>query len=472
MSQEIRADYNQRWLFPPSLDELLPADHPARFIREFVDELDLPALGFKMRKGEEGRPNYAADMLLKIWLYGYLERVRSTRRLERACRQHVALMWLTGMNYPDHNVLWRFWDDNRKVLKKVFRETVRVALEADLIGMVLQAVDGTKITARGATSKVWHRKNLEKTLERVEKSLDQAMAEVERAEKEETGEYRLPEGLAKKEKLRETIRMKLAKLREEEREHLHPGEPEAQMMKNHEGTRLGYNAQAVVDEKAGLIVAAEVTTEQNDKRQLVPMLDAAKESQGKMADESLGDAGYCSGEQLEGAEKKGYVVLVSLDEHRRAEEQGGPYHISQFNYDRERDCWICPRGQVLEYEKTRNRKDTSYQTRSYRCQAFRECPVRWECSKEKRGRTVELNPYREVIQRQKEKQKDKENRDLLRRRMVIVEPAFARVKHFLEFRRFAVTGLEKVRAQWLFVCAMVNLSHMYFLWKGGKLKLT
>jgi len=471
MSHEIRADYNQMLMFPPSLEDLLEKDHPARFIREFVDALDLEELGFQMRKGEEGRPNYAADLLLKVWLYGYLERIRSSRKLERACRQHVALMWLTGMNSPDHNSLWRFWNNNRKALKEVFRQTVQVAMGANLVDMVLNAVDGTKITARASTRKAWIRKRLEKKLARLDKSLDQAMAEVEKAEEEESGEYRLPEELAEQEKLRETIREKLARLKDEEREHMHPGEPDAQMMKNHEGTRLGYNAQAVVDSKAGVIVATEVTTDQNDERQLVPMLEKVQEEMGRVAEETVADGGYCSGEQLDSAERAKLPVLVNLEGARKAEEASGRYHSSKFVYDPESDCLICPMGEKLEYERTCKRKDRSFETRVYRCKSFENCPGRWDCSKDKKGRCVERSPYTDAVLRQKEKQKDKAKADLLRQRMFIAEPAFARVKHLLEFRRWTMAGLEKVKSQWAFVCALVNLSRIYPHWKEGKLQL-
>lgn len=471
MSHEIRANYNQILMFPPSLEDLLEKDHPARFIREFVDELDLQELGFQMRKGDEGRPNYAADLLLKVWLYGYLERIRSSRKLERACKQHVALMWLTGMNSPDHNSLWRFWKNNKQALKEVFRQTVRVAMEADLVDMVLNAVDGTKITARASTKRVWARKKLQKKLARLDKSLDQAMAEVEKAEEEESGEYRLPEELVEKERLRETIREKLAQLKDERREHMHPSEPDAQMMKNHEGTRLGYNAQAVVDSKAGVIVAAKVTTEQNDKRQLVPMLEKVQEEVGKVAEETVADGGYCSGEQLDGSQRAKLPVLVNLGEVQKAEEAGGRYHSSKFDYDSESDCLICPMGETLEYERTCKRKDRSYETRVYRCKSFAHCPVRKDCSKDKNGRCVERSPYLGAILRQKEKQQDKAKADLLRRRMSIAEPAFARVKHLLEFRRWTMGGLEKVTSQWLFMCALVNLSRIYPHWKKGNLQL-
>src|SRR5512142_632783 len=344
MSHEIRADYSQTMLFPPSLEDWIPADHPARFMRVIVDQLDLQMMGFRVREpDDEGRPNYAADLLLKVWLYGYLERIRSSRRLEKACRQHVALIWLTGMNYPDHNSLWRFWRDNRKVLKEVFQQTVKLAVRAGLVDMAMNAVDGTKITARASTHAVWNRKRLQKLEQQLEQRVAEGMKEVDQAEKSESGEYRLPEELSDALKLRETVREKLAEMAKQEREHMNPAEPEAQMMKNHEGTRLAYNAQVVADAKAGIIVAPEVTADANDKLQLSPMLEKVKENMGRVAVETTADSGYFSGEQLAEAEKKGCEVLVNLEGVSPSEEEQGSYHTSRFAYDPERDCLVCPR---------------------------------------------------------------------------------------------------------------------------------
>lgn len=467
MSHEIRANYNQLLLIPPSLDDLLPANHPARFIREFVDSLDLSGMGFKQPRTDEGRPCYAADLLLKVWIYGFLEKIRTTRKLEKACRQHVGLMWLTGMHYPDHNSLWRFWRDNRKALKDVFRKTVHLAMKMELVDMVLNAVDGTKIAAASSTRMMWGKESLKETLAWLEKLIEKAMAEVEAGEKSEGGEYALPGALKDKVALREKIREKLQELEKEQRSCMHPGEREAQVMKTQEGKRLGYNGQAVVDAKAGIIVAAEVTTEQNDKRQLVPMIEAAREVVGKAADESVADAGYCSGEQLAKAEARNLEVTVSLKEFKKAEENGGEFHASKFTYDCERDCCVCPLGGVLAFQHTKKASGKDYEVRQYRCQSFQQCSRRWECSQDKRGRTLEISPHQGEIARQKEKQSKQDTNGLLKRRMAIAEPVFAWIKHLLGFRRWTMRGLEKVKAQWAFVCAVVNLSKMYRLWAAG-----
>ena len=466
MSHEIRANYNQSWLLPPSLDELLPPDHPSRFIREFVDMLDLKQLGFKMRKGEDGRPNYASDLLLKVWLYGYLERIRSSRQLEKTCRQHLALMWLTGLNYPDHNSIWRFWNDNRNCLKKVFQQTIKVAAKADLIGMVLNALDGTKLTAQASTDKMWGRKLMEKKLARLDQSILEMVAEVERSEKNEGGEYRLPEELANKQKLQQVIRERLAELEKEGREHMHPGEKDAAVVKNHEGTRLGYNSQAVVDAKSGVIITAEVTNESNDKRQLVPMLEKVQEEFGRVAEETVADAGYWSGEQLAIAEEAQFPVIVNLDEIKAERRRAGSYGCSNFTYEKEKDCYVCPQGEVLTYERTRKNNGG----RVYRCRSCKSCPVRSTCSKDKAGRSIERSPYIETRERQEEKQKDDTKKKLLRKRMQTVEPVFAIIKEFLGFRRYTFGGLDKVRPQWWFVCSLVNLMRMYPLWRAGELE--
>src|SRR3954463_14812861 len=139
MAQPIAPDYGQQFLLPPALEDWVPKDHPVRFIREFVDQQDLAKLGFAMPISLEGRPAYAPGLLLKIWLYGYHHRIRSTRRLEVACRDQLPLLWVTGMIAPDHNSLWRFWRDNQRALRELFKQSVKVAVNAGLVGLALQA---------------------------------------------------------------------------------------------------------------------------------------------------------------------------------------------------------------------------------------------------------------------------------------------------------------------------------------------
>src|SRR4030042_5461615 len=145
MRREIRADYDQQLMFPPSVEDWIGEDHPARFIRDFVESLDLRELGFVVSSSEVGGSYYAPDLLLKAWLYGYMHGIRSTRKLERACREHMGLIWLTGGNAPDHNVLSRFLSANREAISQLFKHSVRVAVKCDMVSMAVHAIDGTKI---------------------------------------------------------------------------------------------------------------------------------------------------------------------------------------------------------------------------------------------------------------------------------------------------------------------------------------
>src|SRR4051794_37169705 len=192
MAHAITPDYGQQFIFPPALEDWVPADHPARFLREFVDQLDLAALGFVLPSATEGRPPYAPSLLLKIWLYGYFHRIRSTRKLEAACREHLSLVWLTGLIAPDHNSLWRFWRDNKKALRAVFKQTVQVAVNTGCVGMAIQALDGTKIEAVASGYSGWSKKYMEKLLAALDGALDQTELTVLRENADlDTSTYRL-----------------------------------------------------------------------------------------------------------------------------------------------------------------------------------------------------------------------------------------------------------------------------------------
>lgn len=468
MSNEIEANYEEQWLFPPSLEQLLPTHHPARMVRTFVEEQDLQRLGFQMTAAEEGRPRYSQALLLKVWLYGYMTKIRSSRGLERACQDQMGMLWLTGMNYPDHTTLWRFWRDNQKPLRGLFKRLLQVAVSLDLVGLVLHAVDGTKIGSQASAQKGWHREKLKKKLNRLDEAIAEIMKQTERASRDDGGEFRLPESLHQQQELRTKIQEQLKQLDASGRDHLNPGDEEARLMKCRTSKQFAYNAQAVVDEQSKLIVAADVVTDESDNYQLVPMLDQVEDNLGKVAEQTVADAGYKAVTELAAAEGKNYSVIVNL-----AEPSDQPYHASRFVYDRAKDHCICPRGAVLVFEGSRIRdKVQPYRVSIYRCESYQTCPVRWQCSSSKTGRTVQIHQDYAALVRQREKLKQETLQQKLKQRGQTVEPVFGWSKEVFGLRRWTVRGLEKVKTQWLFQCLAMNLVRLYPSWVAQKLVFT
>lgn len=468
MAHLIDADYSQEFLLPPSLEDWVGPGHPARFIREFVEAVDLREMEISWARGEKGRPAYAADLLLKVWLYGYFERIRSSRKLEKACRDHIGFIWLAGMHAPDHNTLNSFFRANKRGIRNLFKKTVRVAVEADMVGFVLHAVDGTKIAARVANRGGWHKKKLLRLLEKLECELGELEKQIEENSVCNAVSDALPQELEERQALREKVRGALKQLEDAGQEHLHPADEDARVMQCKEQSRnaFAYNGQAVADEQAGIVVACEATTDCNDERQLNAMLDKVEEQAGRRAERTLADTGYATGPEFEQAEKKERDVVVALPQVMRPNPDK-PYAASNFTYDKERDLVICPLGEELTFHGARYRKERGYHLRRYQC-ANTGCPHRAQCTNSKTGRTVDVNQYYEVIKRQRDKQQLPAVRADLKKRGYLIEPVFAFIKQHLGFRRFTVSGLDNVQAQWALVCATYNLHKLFKHWRSGK----
>lgn len=465
MKRFIAPDYGQQFLLPPALEDWVSADHPARFVREFVDQLDLPALGFVMPAALEGRPPYAPSLLLKIWLYGYFHCIRATRKLEMACREHMSLLWLTGLIQPDHNSLWRFWHVNQKALREVFKQTVQLAMRTGAVGLALQALDGTKIQAACSGPQGWSKEYMEKLLAQLDMALDDLELKVasENAEMDAPG-YRLPAGLAERQALQQEIKKGLAQLQAEGGSYYHPTEPEARRMKVGDSNRCAYNAQAVADAQAGIIVACEATRQQNDVGQLVPMIEQARENVGLAAGDTVtvADSGYGSGADLQAAVEKQMNVLAPPCEGKPAHDN--PYATQHFNYDPASHTVTCPQGRQLDHEGGTNQGNHRVET--FRCH-HRDCPVRALCTRDPKGRKIEVLPHTATVQAMRTRLKTLLGQTLFQQRSRIIEQRFAQLKQHDGFRRWTVSGLENVRTQWSLLCTTLNLRTLYQSWKSS-----
>ncbi len=474
MSKFIRTNFDDILLFPPAVEDWIPSDHKARFVRNFVRALNLTDYGLEVEPNETGRPPYHPEMMLMLWIYGYMNKIRSPRKIETACYNDIGFIWLSGNSHPDHNTISRFFKDHQKTFKLIFKNTIRTAHKAGLVELALHALDGTKISSVVSRKGASHRDDLEKNLKDIDKIIDEMIKKTNN-EIENITDATISEELRNANIEVENLRAALKELDDAETNHLNSKEPDARMMKFADGrSRFGYNCQAIRDEASGMVVAEAVVTDESDNAQLTSMLDIAKENLGTTAELTLADGGYFAGRELESATSKEYGVLINLkgitDNCKNPE-----YSKFNFKYNAEDDTYVCPKEKILKYKRTKVKETKSgldYEIRVYECKSCKTCPAYGICTSSKSGRSINHLPDEELIRSHIKFQYQDENRDKLKRRSVIIEPYFSFIKESGGFRRFTHKSLNGAQKQWTMLCTAFNLSVVYQKWLTDNINLS
>jgi len=360
----------QATLFPLSLDELVPGEHVCRVIEAFVAQLDLSTLGFsKALPAATGRPPYDPADLLKLYLYGYLHQVRSSRRLEAECRRNVEVMWLLGRLVPDHKTIAEFRRSEGPALRGACAALVRLLRAVGVVGAEWVAIDGSKFQAVASPTAVLWPEDLEAERRRLEQRAGEYLARLDAADAEEHGAQVDTEA----------VRAALALLAQQQAQVAvgrARGELDARQLHGQPGP--AYNVQAAVDTAHGVIVAHEVTDEASDNRSLQPMAEAARAAVAATTLNVLADAGYSNGAQAEALEAQGIVPHVPANRSGNTQGGGVLFDRSAFVYDAPSDRYRCPGGAFLERKQRQSHKQrTLYAAREADCAG---CVLRAQCT--------------------------------------------------------------------------------------------
>jgi len=467
------------WLFPPTLEELIPADHVVRYVAAFVDELDRAAwleLGVAPDGAVRGALAYHPRVLLGVWLYGFMTGVRSSRKLEAACRDQVSYLWLTGWQRPDHNTLWRFSQEHRAAMRTLLKRTVRVAVRTGLVDLAVQAVDGSRVAGSAARERTLDADGLAALLGRTETAILEL--EAQNSGGDDPPAARLPAELEQQTALRERVQEALARVTDEDgpkRTNLTDADATLQKTRNG-GFVVGYNAQAMVAgvrplEPGGpgglLITAADVTTDRDDHRQLLPLVAEAIAVTGAPIPLVLADGGYHSAANLAACEARDQAVLIPDPQ---APRPNAPYHKDRFSYDAETDTFTCPQGQPLTFQGFDSHTGGGPQIRRYRASkpACDACPMRAACTTSTtKGRSLTVSPDDDRLRAHRTRMATDTARTDYRRRKTLPEPAFGILKEQQAARRFLLRGRDNVRAEWSLLATAFNLRTLARIWRSA-----
>jgi len=438
-------DRSQGTLFPERLDDYVEEENPVRVIDVFIDDLDISGLGFKAEPASTGRPGYHPKTMLKLYVYGYLNRVQSSRRLEVEAQRNIEVMWLTGRLAPDFKTIADFRKDNPEAIRLVCREFVMLCKKLNLLSEKLVAIDGSKFKAVNSRDRNFTRAKMKRRLEEVESSIERYLARLDETDRTEP-----PPDDAK------TLQDKVAKLREEMArlkklevrmleapdQQLSLTDPDARSMNSRGSGVVGYNVQSAVDARHHLIIAHEVSKVGSDRQQLSKM---AKQAQAILEPKTkltvVADKGYYNGDELRECEQNDIVAYVAKPR-TSPNKARGYFNRSRFQYVREDDEYECPAGERLTYRFTRT--ESGKEIRRYWTSACTHCSIKDQCT---------TGQYRRVSRWVHEAVLDRAAKRLRRRpevmlaRRSLVEHPFGTLKSWTSSNHFLTKRLSGVSTE-------------------------
>jgi len=456
-------DRGQSTLFPECLEDWINEDNPVRVVDVFVDELDLAQLGFvRVDPKATGRPSYHPSVLLKLYIYGYLNRIQSSRRLEREAGRNVEVMWLTGRLVPDHKTIADFRKDNGGAIRQVCARFIALCRALGLFGEASVAIDGSKFKAVNNRDKNFTRAKMQRRLAQIEESVERYLEHLDSADRQEpslartTKTSRLREKLAKlKEEMRRLQALELQMLSTPDQQ-ISLTDPDARSMatSGRGSGVVGYNVQAAVDTTHHLIVAHEVTNIGTDRSQLARV---AKDTKAILEAETLdvvADRGYFNGEEILACEQAGITVTLPKPMTSNAKAKGR-FGKQDFRYVPEDDVYICPAGERLAYHYTN--EEEGLLLRRYWTNACQGCAIRSSCTtgKERRITRWEHERVLEAVQ-----QRLDENPEKMRQRRETVEHPFGTIKARMGATHFLMKTLPRVATEMALHVLAYNLTRV------------
>lgn len=463
---------NQITLFPISLEQSIDQDNEVRLIDLFVESLSIKDYGFRTDFPENGRPAYHPSDLLKLFIYGYMNKVRSTRDLEKECGRNIEVMWLLKYLKPDHNTISNFRKDNEKAIMKVFRATVQIAKHFDLIGGNLIAGDSTKLRAQNSKKNNFNQDKIERHIAYIDKKLE----EYTRALGESEGDNKkiIDEEIKKQQERKEGYKDLEKKLKESGESQISLCDPESrQIMIRNNITEVAYNVQSTVDAKYNIPIDYKVTNE-NDSKAMGNMVQRAKSILRTNEFTVLYDKGFHTGSELKTAQDLGVETIVAIPGVPSTSQAPNPlFNYEFFIYKKEDDTYRCPQGQILttngSWYKERTSSGNIIWFKQYKTRACKHCAFRSDCTRSKKGRLIQRSEYADYYERNRINMVEKEH--LYKRRQTIVEHPYGTIKRQWGFS-YVLTkkGIGRASSEVGFMFIAYNLRRIANILTPGVLK--
>jgi transposase len=457
----------QQMFFPPSIDEYVGEDNQVRAIDDYVELLDVAKLGFTNATllSTDGQPAYHPKLLLKIYIYGYINKVRSSRKLEQEIDRNIEIMWLCAGLRPRYKTIANFRKDNATALKKVFREFVLLCKELDLITGELVAVDGAFLRANASKNKLITKKTVVQDLKSIDSKIEEYLQALSFADKEEKKDKALKplptNNIPKMTKRKAKLDKDLALLEEMGVTQYNRTDPDAKLMIKPAHNLMAYNVQIAVDKKYRFIVVTDVSSDRNDVKQLPSIASECKEVLGKDKLKIAADTGYYSAVNIKACIDKNITIFVPAQKNNKQKKKG-LFENSKFHYDTNRDVYICPNNQELKKalctQKRGDRLNFVYRGTSSMCNA---CTLRDKClAKKTAQKSIYRWEHQEIIEQHILTMNTEEAKEAIKQRSALAEHPFGTIKQTLGWSHFLVRGKEKVSGENALIMFTYNFKRM------------